>query len=64
MGALFLRTLHSMMLIGVSFLLLREVWTVWFDQQVYIGAFEVTSSTTVDKDENVGLDFGKRIVNA
>lgn len=62
MAAILLSLAYSVMLLGLSGVLLRELWTVWADPRVYIGQFDVISETA--KDENAGADFAKRVVGA
>ena len=62
MGGILLKLIYSALLIGLSGVLLRELWTVWFDPQIYIGRFEVVSET--GKDEEAGAAFAKRIASA
>jgi hypothetical protein len=62
MGGILLKLIYSALLLGLSTVLLRELWTVWFDPQIYIGRFEVVSET--GKDEEAGAAFAKRIVSA
>jgi hypothetical protein len=62
MGGILLKLIYSALLLGASGVLLKELLTIWFDRQVYIGRFEVVSET--GKDEEAGATFAKRIVSA
>ena len=39
------KLLYSVLLLSLSGVLLRELWTVWFDRTIYIGQFQVVSET-------------------
>lgn len=54
--------LYSLVLLGLAGVLLRELWTVWFDTRIFIGKFEVVSES--GKDETAGPTFAKRIAGA
>ena len=56
------KLLYSLLLLGLSGVLLRELWTVWFDSRVFVGKFDVVSEA--GKDESSGAAFAKRIVGA
>ena len=62
MGAILFKLIYSALLLGISGVLLRELWTVWFDDQIYIGSFEVVSEA--GNDAEAGAAFAKRIVGA
>ncbi|HLG54369.1 MAG TPA: trypsin-like peptidase domain-containing protein [Vicinamibacterales bacterium] len=53
---------YSALLIGLSAVLMRELWSVWFDPQIYIGRFDVVSEA--GDDAEAGQAFAKRIVGA
>ena len=57
-----LRVAYSVVLVALSGVLLRELWTVWMDPQVYVGQFEVVSESAEEKE--TGANFAKRIVNS
>jgi hypothetical protein len=56
------KLLYSLLLLSLSGVLLRELWTVWFDKTIYIGRFDVISET--GKDDSASAAFPKRIVGA
>jgi len=56
------KLVYSALLLGLSGVLLRELWTVWFDTTIYIGRFDVVSET--GKDDSASAIFPKRIVGA
>jgi hypothetical protein len=56
------KLVYSMLLLGLAGVLLRELWTVWFDTTIYIGRFDVVSET--GKDDSASALFPKRIVSA
>jgi Trypsin-like peptidase domain len=56
------KLVYSALLLGLSGILLRELWTVWFDTTIYIGRFDVISDT--GKDDSASAIFPKRIVGA
>lgn len=60
--SLIAKVVYSTLLLGLSGVLLRELWTVWFDQTIYIGRFDVVSET--GKDDSASALFPKRIVSA
>jgi Trypsin-like peptidase domain len=57
-----LKLFYSLLLVGLSGILLRELWTVWFDTTIYIGRFDVVSEA--GKDDSASAIFPKRIVGA
>lgn len=56
------KLLYSALLFGLLGVVLRELWTVWFDSTVYIGRFEVVTET--GKDDASSAMFPKRIVSS
>ncbi len=40
-----MRLIYSALLIGLSGVFLRELWTVWFDDRVFVGKFDVATAT-------------------
>lgn len=56
-----LKLVYSAVLLGLSGILIRELWTVWADPQVYVGRFEVVSET--GEGSETGAIFAKRIVS-
>ena len=60
--SLIAKLVYSMLLLGLSFVLLRELWIVWFDKTIYIGRFDVVGET--GKDDSATAIFPKRIVSA
>lgn len=56
------KLIYTAVLLGLSGVLLRELWTDWFDPQIYIGRFDVVTETGDDAEE--GEAFAKRIVSA
>lgn len=56
------RLLYTALLVGLSVIMLRELWTVWFDDRLFVGRFAVMAPT--GKDEEAGTSFSKRIVGA
>jgi hypothetical protein len=62
MGAAIAKLIYSAIIVGLIAVLAREFWKVWFDNQVYIGRFDVVSET--GRDEEASAAFPKRIVSA
>lgn len=58
--ALFLKVIYSALICCVALLLFRELFLVWFDNRVYIGKFDVITSTDPTPQENV--NFAQRVV--
>jgi hypothetical protein len=42
------KLVYSGLLLSLSGVMLRELWTVWFDTTIYIGRFDVVSDTGKD----------------
>ena len=60
--SLLAKLIYSILLLGLSVVLLRELWIVWFDRTIYIGKFDVVGET--GKDDSASAIFPKRIVSA
>ena len=60
--SLIAKIIYSILLLGLSGVLLRELWFVWFDRTIYIGRFDVVGET--GKDDSASAIFPKRIVSA
>jgi hypothetical protein len=56
------KLIYSALLLGLTGILLRELWSVWFDKTIYVGRFDVVSET--GKDDSASAVFPKRIVSA
>jgi hypothetical protein len=56
------RVLYSLVLAALAGVLLREVWTVWFDNRIYIGRFPVIGESSVDEAKSAA--FPTRIISA
>jgi hypothetical protein len=56
------KLVYSALLLSLSGVMVRELWTVWFDTTIYIGRFDVVSET--GKDDSASAIFPKRIVGA
>src|SRR5262245_8483156 len=56
------KLIYSILLLGFVGVLLRELWTVWFDRTIYVGRFDVVAET--GKDDSASAIFPKRIVSA
>ncbi|MBB5048046.1 hypothetical protein HNR60_002807 [Rhodopseudomonas rhenobacensis] len=62
MMSLLLKLMYSVLLLGIAGMAARELWTVWLDTRVYIGAFDVVTDT--GRDDPASEAFPKRIVAA
>jgi hypothetical protein len=60
--SLIAKLIYSILLLGLSIFLIRELLIVWFDKTVYIGRFDVVGET--GKDDSASAIFPKRIVSA
>lgn len=60
--SLLLKLLYTAILLGVSGVLLHELWTVWFDARVYVGKFDIVSES--GKDDEASAAFPRRVVGA
>jgi Trypsin-like peptidase domain len=62
MVGLLLKLVYSALLLGIVGVAARELWTVWLDTRVYIGAFDVVSES--GNDDSASQAFPERIVAA
>jgi hypothetical protein len=56
------KIIYTLVLLGVSIVFLKEIWTVWLDRTLYVGHFDVITDTS--KDDQQSANFPKRVVGA
>jgi hypothetical protein len=60
--ALLAKLFYSVLLLGLTAVLIRELWIVWFDKTIYIGQFDLVSEA--ENNDSSASSFSKRIVSA
>lgn len=60
--AFFLKGIYSALIIGVTIILLRELYLIWWDDRVYVGKFDIINSGDGEKADS--MDFARRVVAA
>jgi len=56
------KVVYSALLVGVTIVVLRELWMVWLDKKIYVGRFTAISDTGTD--DATGASFPARVVSA
>lgn len=60
--AIFLKGIYSALILGVTIILLRELYLIWWDDRVYVGKFDIITNSGGEKAEST--EFARNVVAA